>query len=146
MTPFLSSTAFAQQQALPETATFTEAEQQARIEAINKAQWDGALAIKSFTLPGLDNTASTGVGDDGVVSDLTDYQDADGNHRFDSIKMDQMFQGFSVNTYEKYLSQLSDMSDEAHKIKDASADFQVTINGYDDIVCDDLQGSQCNMS
>jgi hypothetical protein len=117
--------------------TITE-EDEERIQQINKGQWDGALGVKNFTLPGLDNAPLTST--DPVTGEVVEhsYQQEDGSYNFSSIKMADMFQGFSQAQHEAYAADLEDIRDNPHQIQDSTYQMQLDKTTYADTECASL--------
>ena len=117
--------------------TITE-EDEERIQQINKGQWDGALGVKNFTLPGLDNAPLTST--DPVTGDVVEhsYKQEDGSYNFSSIKMADMFQGFSQAQHEAYAEDLEDIRDNPHQVQDSTYQMQLDKTTYADTECASL--------
>ena len=117
--------------------TITE-EDEERIQQINKGQWDGALGVKNFTLPGLDNAPLTST--DPVTGEVVEhsYQQEDGSYNFSSIKMADMFQGFSQAQHEAYAADLEDIRDNPHQVQDSTYQMQLDKTTYADTECASL--------
>jgi|GEM_PF-6678653 len=113
-------------------------EEQARIDAINQAQWDGALGVKSFTLPTYDTSSTSTV--DPVTGDPIEhsYKNSDGTYNFSSIKMSDMFQGFSEAQHSAYASELDNIRDNPYLVQDSVYQLEIDKTVYEHVNCDEL--------
>ena len=113
-------------------------EDERRIQQINRGQWDGALGVKNFTLPSVDNSPiSTTNPVTGEVEEHT-YQQSDGTYNFSSIKMGDMFQGFSQAQHEAYAADLEDIRDNPHQVQDSVYQMQLDKTTFADVECSSL--------
>lgn len=74
--------------------TITE-DKERRIQQINKGQWDGALGVKSLTLPGVDTSSVNTTNPVTSETEEHSYKQEYGTYNFTSIKIEDMFQGFN---------------------------------------------------
>jgi hypothetical protein len=109
-------------------AQTTDDDDEERIQQISKGQWDGALGVKSFTLPGIDTATTNG----------HSYKQSDGTYDFSTIKMGDLFQGFSQAQHEAYAAELLDIQANPHKVQDAVYQMELDKDTYAHTECETL--------
>ena len=119
-------------------AQTTTEEDEARIQEISKGQWDGALGVKSFTLPGVDTSPITTTDPVTGLPVEHSYKQSDGTYDFSTIKMGDMFQGFSQAQHTNFANELNDIRDNPHVVQDGVYQMELDKTTYANVECETL--------